>query len=640
MLRKRLLLALALSLSLLPVSSPQTIQAQPLQPAATQTQQPQPVAIQAQAAYPLVELAGADRYETAVRIAQAAYPSGAAGVIVANGERFPDALTASALAGLKDYPILLTTAATLPDSTQAAIQALGAQEIIVVGAQSAAGAEVESQLQALLPVDGQLIRYGGLDRYETAAQIRDAIMASGDWPGTFIIASGRDFADSASIAPYAFKNAAPILLAEPSGALTAEAVAFLTAMTAETDEQVDAATASGPPSIIITGGSAAVSAADEQLCRDLGYQVTRLGGEDRYDTSLKIAQWSVANAGMSYEPLAITSGLSFPDALCGSVLQGRDNSVLQLVSDRPEAIAKLRALASAAHTALGKAPNARVLGGSAAVSVRVRAELQYYPLPANDAPEQTPLRAQMASAVTAYLAPSVSAPAVTSFAKGSPDLLGIPWDAAGQWYKSSYRGQAVYVQASQLGSSSGFIVQSIRPSLSHGPKYADSQKYIVLHDTEGSGAPMNVINWWDGNGSYVAAHFVVGRDGSVAQCVPLDQIAHHAGFGNIGNNDYYGVSDESRDDRRGTVPIGSWCPDYGMNSYSIGIEMVHYSGQADYTAAQLQTVDLLIAYIDAYYGQPSDIIDHKAWRAGNSDTSAQFSGYLANYQRYRTYDGR
>ena len=179
------------------------------------------------------------------------------------------------------------------------------------------------------------------------------------------------------------------------------------------------------------------------------------------------------------------------------------------------------------------------------------------------------------------------------------------------------------------------IVEDYRASFVHGSKPADVQRYIMLHDTESESSPESVVSYWDGNGAGVAAHFVVGRDGHVVQCVGLDQIAHHAGFGYTGHNAAYGVEDESRDDKVGTVPIGDWASDYGMNSYSIGIEMVHVGGGAPYTEEQLAAVDKVIAYIDAYYGFQSAIIDHKAWRSGNSDTSPEFAGYLANYQATR-----
>lgn len=182
------------------------------------------------------------------------------------------------------------------------------------------------------------------------------------------------------------------------------------------------------------------------------------------------------------------------------------------------------------------------------------------------------------------------------------------------------------------------LVESYRPEFSHGPKGAEFQRYIVLHDTEGDGTPEDVVNYWDSTDDGVAAHFVIGKDGHIVQCVPLDEIAHHAGFGDTGHNGAYGTTDESRDDKAGTEPIGSWAADYGMNSYSIGIEMIHIGGEGGYPAAQLDALDNLIAYIDAYYGTESQIIDHKAWRTGNSDTSAEFAGYLANYQDHRTHD--
>ena len=155
------------------------------------------------------------------------------------------------------------------------------------------------------------------------------------------------------------------------------------------------------------------------------------------------------------------------------------------------------------------------------------------------------------------------------------------------------------------------IVEDYRPGFDHGEKGPEHQKYIMLHDTEGESAPQDVVDFWDGNGNLVAAHFVVGRDGSIVQCVPLDRIAHHAGFGDAGH----------------------------MNSHSVGIELVHVGGAGEYPQAQLEALDALIAYIDAYYGFESAVTDHKAWRSGNSDTSPEFAAYLNNYQTTRTHDG-
>ena len=200
----------------------------------------------------------------------------------------------------------------------------------------------------------------------------------------------------------------------------------------------------------------------------------------------------------------------------------------------------------------------------------------------------------------------------------------------GKWYDANNDG----VLTETVGVD---LTEDFRPSLAHGSKDADHQKYIVLHDTEGGGIPEYVIDGWESDGNYVAAHFVIGKDGRVVQCVPLDQIAHHAGYGDAGHNDYYGVPEDGRDDMRGSSPIGSWAPDYGMNAWSVGIEMIH-QGDESYPEAQLVALDRLITYIDEHFGHQSQIIDHKMWRSGNSDTSDAFAGYLANYRDHRTHN--
>lgn len=55
-----------------------------------------------------VTAAGSDRYGTSVEVSQRTFPNGAETVIVATGANWPDALGASALAGVYDAPILLT----------------------------------------------------------------------------------------------------------------------------------------------------------------------------------------------------------------------------------------------------------------------------------------------------------------------------------------------------------------------------------------------------------------------------------------------------------------------------------------------------------------------------------------------------
>lgn len=179
-------------------------------------------------------------------------------------------------------------------------------------------------------------------------------------------------------------------------------------------------------------------------------------------------------------------------------------------------------------------------------------------------------------------------------------------------------------------------------SFNHGTKPKSNQKYIMLHDTEMSASASSVVESWKNTGKGVAAHFVVDKDGTIIQAVELDVIAHHAGPGGpgnydekfgVGNNDGKGNGDDLVGNPTGKGNYANYTS-YGMNSYSIGIEMCHVNGET-YPEAQLDAVDKIIAYIDSYYGFESIIIDHKEWRPSNSDTDANFATYLNNYKTLR-----
>ena len=169
-------------------------------------------------------------------------------------------------------------------------------------------------------------------------------------------------------------------------------------------------------------------------------------------------------------------------------------------------------------------------------------------------------------------------------------------------------------------------------SFPHGDLPADKVKYIVMHDTEsGTDSAENIANAWAGG--HVAAHFIVNKEGRVIQCVPIDKIAHHAGFADPGSNDRYGIWEE-RDDYVGRSGSG----DYAMNAWSIGIEIVHEHDEGAYPEVQLQALDRLVAAIDSAVGHQPSIIDHKAWGGSRKqDVSDDFP--MSAYQRSRRHDG-
>ncbi|MDR6972198.1 putative cell wall-binding protein/protocatechuate 3,4-dioxygenase beta subunit [Leifsonia shinshuensis] len=152
---------------------------------------------------------GGDRYGTSQAIAAAEFTS-ASRVYVATGADFPDALTAGAAAGSKDAPVLLVpgSRAVVDTATAATLRKLGASTISVVGGPAVVSAEMVGSLAQY----GAVSRLAGADRFGTASAVnRDAFRTA----DTAMIASGLNFPDALSAAPWAATTDSPLYLARP-----------------------------------------------------------------------------------------------------------------------------------------------------------------------------------------------------------------------------------------------------------------------------------------------------------------------------------------------------------------------------------------------------------------------------------------
>lgn len=141
---------------------------------------------------------------------------------------------------------------------------------------------------------GTYSRIYGSDRYKTAA----AISKKG-WPQASdyaILARGDAFPDALCAAPLSQKYNAPLLLTWHDS-LNPDALSELKRLRVN--------------HVIVVGGPGAVSENEINSIKDAGISdVERLGGADRYETSVKIAQ-RVGNSGA----IALATGLNYPDAL-------------------------------------------------------------------------------------------------------------------------------------------------------------------------------------------------------------------------------------------------------------------------------------------------------------------------------------
>lgn len=293
-------------------------------------------------------VAGDTRYDTMSElISNVGGWSASDKVILASGANYPDALSASALAGVHDAPIILTDPTELSSKAAATIKQLGPSTIYVVGGPSAVSDEV---LQAANNICGSnTIRLYGSTRYETSLEILRQCNSSSD---TVIVATGANYADSLSISPFAYVTKSPIVLCDPNGGLTQEAI--------------EAIRAGGFSRAILVGGNAAVPDVVISQLNNANIAtdgIRRLSGATRYETSTQITAFEISETGLfTADPLGFATGSNYADALAMGPCMGRINSPLLLVDNGAQTVCAY------IERFKGNVGNAFVAGGINAVS--------------------------------------------------------------------------------------------------------------------------------------------------------------------------------------------------------------------------------------------------------------------------------
>jgi len=114
-------------------------------------------------------------------------------VIIATGENFPDSLAISPYLAMFGIPMVLVEANEIPDESLAYLNQLQPTQITIVEREGVVSPMVEGKLRDMFP-NASLRCYGGLNRYETAAKIAQALF--GDSSPNLFVAKGTDFPDA------------------------------------------------------------------------------------------------------------------------------------------------------------------------------------------------------------------------------------------------------------------------------------------------------------------------------------------------------------------------------------------------------------------------------------------------------------
>ncbi|WP_455258100.1 cell wall-binding repeat-containing protein [Peptoniphilus asaccharolyticus] len=225
-------------------------------------------------------IGGANRYETCANISRKSFKNSDVAILV-SGQKFQDALSSGGIAAKLKAPLLLTEKDSLPNVVMDELKRLNVKKVIFVGGEATISKSLENQLAN----DFKVERISGKDRYQTSIKLAEELNKDSKLEN--IIVNG-DTVDALTAGAIATKLNRSIILTNgknlPEGSKSI----------------VD----SNSSKNIIIGGSSSMNIE--------GLKGDRIAGEDRYETSTKIAEkYYQGNS----DKVLLANGMNYIDAL-------------------------------------------------------------------------------------------------------------------------------------------------------------------------------------------------------------------------------------------------------------------------------------------------------------------------------------
>ena len=190
-------------------------------------------------------------------------------------------------------------------------------------------------------LDTLVVRHGGNDRIDTSLAVLDFFSAKSStpteannlvvayadyagkvslpWSNTAVLVRDDDYPDALVAGPLAANYNAPILMT-PTKQVPRRVV--------------DALRTHGFTKVILVGNSGAISAGAASQLQNAGFQVQRLGGQDRYRTAGVVADHLLAARGRDKSDVYLATGVDYPDALSASSAAIKNVGVVLLTPRR------------------------------------------------------------------------------------------------------------------------------------------------------------------------------------------------------------------------------------------------------------------------------------------------------------------
>lgn len=184
--------------------------------------------------------------------------------------------------------------------------------------------------------DPLVVRHGGEDRIGTALAVLDFFIKDGaagradnlvvayseygdkvgaPWSNTAVLVRDDDYPDALVAGPLAAHYNSPILMTPTDKA---------------PKRLLDSLRGHGFTKVILVGNQGAISDQAAAQFRNAGFQVDRLGGQDRYQTAGAVADHLLAARGQQKSDVYLATGRDFPDALTASSAAIKNTGVVLL----------------------------------------------------------------------------------------------------------------------------------------------------------------------------------------------------------------------------------------------------------------------------------------------------------------------
>lgn len=253
-------------------------------------------------------ISGVDREQTAIEVSKKMFKEGTNKVVLANKNNYSDVLTAAPFAKANNASLLYISSNSISKEVMSEIARLKAKEITIIGGEKSVDEGLKKELEKR---NFKVDRLSGSDRYKTSAQIAAKLIDNKTT--TLEIASGENYADALSLNNAAEKDKAPILLVRVNAI----------------DKSVEDVIKSSKASLInIAGGEKSVSESTKASIKKISNgTVNRIGGADRYETSILLAKYSGAK-----EVVVVASGENFADALVAAPFSAKQKGAILLTN--------------------------------------------------------------------------------------------------------------------------------------------------------------------------------------------------------------------------------------------------------------------------------------------------------------------